>query len=134
MATLHDTAIVFAKKGLRSLCQLRHSNSTSHLRGMSTRVIVANNVHVAKCNENLSQTSKPIYNRPFSQTQCYSSSTVIFDTNRSESKPNDQTIAKGEDKGIFAKIWDRYSFQGQQKRIILGERLFRSAQYRANDP
>ena len=36
-------------------------------------------------------------------------------------------------KGIFAKLWDRYSFQGQQKRIILGERLFRSAQFRAND-
>ncbi|KAL7551547.1 hypothetical protein ACHAWF_014736 [Thalassiosira exigua] len=40
----------------------------------------------------------------------------------------------GGNKGIFGKIWDRYSFQGQQKRIILGERLFRSAQYRANDP
>ena len=56
---------------------------------------------------------------------------------KSISNSNDQTITtnnKGGDKGIFAKIWDRYSFQGQQKRIILGERLFRSAQYRANDP
>ena len=36
-------------------------------------------------------------------------------------------------KGIFAKLWDRYSFEGQTKRIILGERLFRGAQFRAND-
>ena len=37
-------------------------------------------------------------------------------------------------KSIFSKLWDKYSFEGQRKRIILGERLFRSAQYRANDP
>jgi hypothetical protein len=37
------------------------------------------------------------------------------------------------DKSIFAKLWDRYSFEGQTKRIILGERLFRAAQVRAND-
>jgi hypothetical protein len=37
------------------------------------------------------------------------------------------------DKGILAKLWDRYSFEGQTKRIVLGERLFRAAQIRAND-
>ena len=37
-------------------------------------------------------------------------------------------------KSIFNKLWDKYSFEGQKKRIILGERLFRAAQYRANDP
>ena len=37
-------------------------------------------------------------------------------------------------KSIFSKLWDKYSFEGQKKRIILGERLFRAAQYRANDP
>lgn len=40
----------------------------------------------------------------------------------------------GGNKGILSKLWDRYSFEGQTKRIILGERLFRSAQQRANDP
>lgn len=38
------------------------------------------------------------------------------------------------DKSIFSKLWDKYSFEGQKKRIVLGERLFRSAQHRANDP
>ena len=36
-------------------------------------------------------------------------------------------------KSIFAKLWDRYSFEGQTKRIVLGERLFRAAQARASD-
>lgn len=43
-------------------------------------------------------------------------------------------VGDGGNKGIFGKLWDRYSFEGQTKRIVLGERLFRSAQYRANDP
>jgi hypothetical protein len=37
-------------------------------------------------------------------------------------------------KSIFSKLWDKYSIEGQKKRIILGERLFRSAQHRASDP
>ena len=47
------------------------------------------------------------------------------------------TTAGGDEsskKSIFNKLWDKYSFEGQKKRIILGERLFRAAQYRANDP
>ena len=43
-------------------------------------------------------------------------------------------VGDGGNKGIFGKLWDKYSFEGQKKRIILGERLFRSAQFRANDP
>ncbi len=37
-------------------------------------------------------------------------------------------------KSIFSKLWDKYSFEGQKKRIVLGERLFRTAWYQANDP
>mmetsp|Transcript_12684 Transcript_12684/g.21155 ORF Transcript_12684/g.21155 Transcript_12684/m.21155 type:complete len:338 (-) Transcript_12684:37-1050(-) len=36
-------------------------------------------------------------------------------------------------KGFLAKAWDRYSLGQQQHRIELGERLFRSAQRRADD-
>ena len=43
------------------------------------------------------------------------------------------TEAGSSNKSIFAKLWDRYSFEGQTKRIILGERLFRAAQARASD-
>ena len=47
----------------------------------------------------------------------------------------DQTIGEEErNKSIFSKLWDKYSFEGQKKRIVLGERLFRAAQYRASDP
>jgi hypothetical protein len=137
MAPLHDAAVVFARRGLESLCR-RRSNNNTHLRSISSRVIVANNIHVAKLNANLVQTTAPLNNRPIptNQPRCYSSSTISLDNNHSKSKSNAQTITtnRGGDKGIFAKIWDRYSFQGQQKRIIMGERLFRSAQYRANDP
>lgn len=45
----------------------------------------------------------------------------------------EEAVNGGNSKGIFAKLWDRYSLEGQKKRIILGERLFRSAQFRAND-
>ena len=138
MTPLHDAAVAFGRKGLESLCRLRSNNNT-HLRSISSRVIVANNnIHVAKLNPNLTRASAPLTHLPIitNHTRCYSSSTINFGTNQTESISNDQTITanKGGDKGIFAKIWDRYSFQGQQKRIILGERLFRSVQYRANDP
>jgi hypothetical protein len=129
MAPLHDAAVVFARRGLESLCRRRRiRNNNTHLRSISSRVIVANNIHVAKLNANIIQTSAPMIHRPIT-----TNNTAI----QSESKSNDQQISsnnKGGDKGIFAKIWDRYSFQGQQKRIIMGEHLFRSAQYRANDP
>ena len=44
----------------------------------------------------------------------------------------DDTFAQT-DKGFLAKAWDRYSLGQQQHRIELGERLFRSAQRRADD-
>ena len=138
MTPLHDAAVVFGRKGLESLCRLRSNRNTTHLRSISSRAIVANNIQIAKL---LTHTSaSPIHRLSiFNNSRCYSSSAINFDDDKikSISNSNDQTITtnnKGGDKGIFAKIWDRYSFQGQQKRIILGERLFRSAQYRANDP
>ena len=38
------------------------------------------------------------------------------------------------DKGILGKLWDKFSIEGQKRRILMGERLFRSAQFRAQDP
>jgi cytochrome b pre-mRNA-processing protein 3 len=37
-------------------------------------------------------------------------------------------------KSFFRKIRDKYSIRGQQERIEIGERLFRAAQHRANEP
>ncbi len=139
MAALHDAAVVFARRGLRSLCRLRGNKNATHLRSISSRVIVANNFQITKPNANLTQPSLLMHrSNIINYSRCYSSSTINLGNNQTESISKDQTIIatknKGGDKGILAKIWDRYSFQGQQKRIILGERLFRSAQYRANDP
>ena len=35
---------------------------------------------------------------------------------------------------ILRRLYDQYSIKGQQKRIDMGERLFRAAYIRANDP
>ena len=53
---------------------------------------------------------------------------------RSDNVTTTLTTDNDPSKSIFSKLWDKYSFEGQKKRIILGERLFRAAQYRANDP
>ena len=37
-------------------------------------------------------------------------------------------------KSFFSKLYDKYSVQGQQRRIELGERLFRAAQWNAMNP
>ena len=141
MTPLHDAAVVFGRKSLESLCRFRSNRNVTHLRSISSRGIVTNNIQIAKLHANLVQTSAPPIHRPniFNNARRYSASTINFgnDKTKSISNSNDQTITtqnQGGEKGIFAKIWDRYSFQGQQKRIILGERLFRSAQHRANDP
>ncbi len=47
-------------------------------------------------------------------------------------KPPPQPPSSG-NKSFFAKLWDKYSLKEQHKRSVLGEKLFRSAQYRAND-
>ncbi len=137
MAAIHDAAVVFGRRGLGSLCRLRDNKNATQLRSISSRVIVANNIQIAKPNANLTQPSLLMHrSNIINHNRFYSSSTINLGNDQTESISKDQTITannKG-DKGIFAKIWDRYSFQGQQKRIILGERLFRSAQYRANDP
>ena len=121
------------------LSRLCSNNNTSHLRGVSTRVFVANHVQIDKSFEDLFHRSTSSYRHPIklNEARSFTSSTINLSNHQTKAKSNDETTVttnKGEDKGIFAKIWDRYSFQGQQKRIILGERLFRSAQYRANDP
>lgn len=54
------------------------------------------------------------------------------DARPSLTKPPPQPPSSG-NKSFLAKIWDKYSLKEQHKRSILGEKLFRSAQYRAND-
>lgn len=39
-----------------------------------------------------------------------------------------------ESPNIFRRLYDKYSVRGQQKRIDIGERLFRAASIRANNP
>lgn len=70
---------------------------------------------------------------PFSSASPSSASESHTDNN---SVTTNLTVGNAEstNKSIFSKLWDNYSFEGQRKRILLGERLFRSAQYRANDP
>ena len=67
------------------------------------------------------------------QTCEFSSNPPSADQSLSTKSTSDPFTEASSDKGIFAKLWDRYSFEGQTKRIILGERLFRAAQSRAND-
>lgn len=58
---------------------------------------------------------------------CFSTSTSSSSTEATKGKVNGN-------KGVFGKLWDRYSVQGQQRRIEMGERLFRAAQWRAMHP
>jgi hypothetical protein len=39
-----------------------------------------------------------------------------------------------ESPSLFRRFYDKYSVKGQQKRIDIGERLFRAASIRAKDP
>jgi len=51
------------------------------------------------------------------------------------SQPEEETSSlPSKEKGIMSKMWDKYSPQGQHHRILIGERLFRSAEQRSSDP
>ena len=123
---LHDMAVMFApgRRGLEPLhCG---SNDTNRFNSSQKQQHGgANDFQIAKHNANLIHARSTITYR-----RCFSSSSVA----PRNSHPTNITERDARNKGIFSKIWDRYSFQGQQKRILLGERLFRSAQHRANDP
>ena len=68
-----------------------------------------------------------------SKRQLSSSSTTAPMKNDNHEKGD--TIGTGSNnKGFLKKLWDQYSPQGQQHRILMGERLFRAAQRQAMDP
>lgn len=81
---------------------------------------------------NFSSATSPSSTGPKPPSGGDSPSTPPGSAARSTSDPYSEEKT-GSNKSIFAKLWDRYSFEGQTKRIILGERLFRGAQFRAND-
>ncbi|KAL7520369.1 hypothetical protein ACHAWX_005097 [Stephanocyclus meneghinianus] len=81
---------------------------------------------------NFSSAPSPLSTVPKPPSGGDSPSTSSGSAARSTSDPYSEEKT-GSNKSIFAKLWDRYSFEGQTKRIILGERLFRGAQFRAND-
>jgi len=43
------------------------------------------------------------------------------------------TTTTGSD-GLFTQVWEKFSVEGQQRRIQIGERLFRAAQWQAMNP
>mmetsp|Transcript_12133 Transcript_12133/g.17690 ORF Transcript_12133/g.17690 Transcript_12133/m.17690 type:complete len:312 (-) Transcript_12133:295-1230(-) len=47
---------------------------------------------------------------------------------------DDASSSESKQKGVLSKMWDKYSPQGQQHRILIGERLFWSAERHASDP
>jgi len=114
-------------------CNTPFVGSLSHHRAISTTATPS----VLSASLQLSPNPNNLDNAFTSKIQSYSSMSSSEQPQQSPIKTNTgietSSGGGGSSKSIFAKLWDRYSFQGQQKRIILGERLFRSAQVRAND-
>jgi hypothetical protein len=80
----------------------------------------------------LSRSSRTFLGRTTNTTRSLSSSVPNSDSNSNDRAATMTDISPH--KSIFSKMWDKYSPQGQQRNIEMGERLFRSAQRRANDP
>eukprot|EP00586_Coscinodiscus_wailesii_P009765 CAMPEP_0172512064 /NCGR_PEP_ID=MMETSP1066-20121228/241509_1 /TAXON_ID=671091 /ORGANISM="Coscinodiscus wailesii, Strain CCMP2513" /LENGTH=302 /DNA_ID=CAMNT_0013291701 /DNA_START=73 /DNA_END=981 /DNA_ORIENTATION=- len=59
-------------------------------------------------------------------------SSISPPTSTKTAKPN-IVVKQDKEKGIFGKLWEKYSISGQQSRIERGERLFRAAERRAMD-
>ena len=130
------------RRGLNTIC--RRSTQLHHLSSVAIKTVAAtaasstNNIYN---NANINNLTHPHHcnsNDAFKQQTAlrYLSSTP---SSTEYSQPGnittDLTIGDEErNKSIFSKLWDKYSFEGQKKRIVLGERLFRAAQYRASDP
>ena len=136
MPPLHDAAAAIGRRGLRAL----HRSAPITIPDMSAAF--PTNAHVA------AKASRFIITR--ANCECLTQQNSIhqqqtahrsLSSNSSSSSSNKDvttnlTIDDDEysGKSMFSKLWDKYSIEGQKKRIILGERLFRSAQHRANDP
>ena len=150
----HEVAAVVSRRAWDAFRRSTLPTTTPSLRSMpSTRKATNNATNVANTNRFVSirataNVDHPLTNHLYSNIDPMQRTTAqhfnFSSTPSSSSSRTDNnssittnlTIGDGEstNKSIFSKLWDKYSFEGQRKRIILGERLFRSAQYRANDP
>ena len=126
--------------GLDTICrrsaQLHHISSVAikaTAASASSTTTIYNNANI----NNLTHLHHNCSNDAFNKQQ--TASRYLSSTPSSTSQPGNITtdLTMGDEernKSIFSKLWDKYSFEGQKKRIVLGERLFRAAQYRASDP
>lgn len=131
MPTIHTAAAAIGRQGWRSLHWSLAPIISPQASAISIPMIDA---RVASTNASNRFDSLRYLHRAKPQHRSISSSNDISSNNNS-SVTTSQTIGESSDnKSIMSKLWDKYSIEGQQKRIILGERLFRAAQYRANDP
>jgi hypothetical protein len=155
----HDVAAALGRRALgafrSSSLSLSTSSSSSSLRSKPSGVVVSSNAANPNASSNrfitiranavdiLTHHRHNTNNTQRTTAQCcaFSSSSSTPPSSSLSTAPTDSvttnlTVGDSEstNKSIFSKLWDKYSFEGQRKRIILGERLFRSAQYRANDP
>lgn len=73
--------------------------------------------------------------REYSNTSIFSSSSASTSSDaNSNSTLNNNNESKPIKKNVLQKMWERYSFSGQQLRIDRAERLFRAAEYHAKNP
>ena len=136
-------ASTIGRRGLDTIC--RRSTQLHHLSSVAIKATAAaasstntiyNNATINNLTHLHHNCSNDAVNKQQNALRRLSSTTA---SSTEYSQPGnittDQTIGEEErNKSIFSKLWDKYSFEGQKKRIVLGERLFRAAQYRASDP
>jgi len=142
---LNIASTTIGRRGLNTIC--RRSAQLHHLSSIATKataVTASSTNTIYKYNANINNLTHLHHNcngndDAFNKQQTALrnlSSTTSSSTEYSQpgNITTDQTIGEEErNKSIFSKLWDKYSFEGQKKRIVLGERLFRAAQYRASD-
>jgi cytochrome b pre-mRNA-processing protein 3 len=128
MPTIHSAAAAIGRQGWRSLHRLSFAPIALSQAAISAPMFDLR--RVASTNA-----ARQVDSLRYLQQRSLSSSSSISSSNNNSSVTTSMTIGESSDnKSIMSKLWDKYSIEGQKKRIILGERLFRAAQYRANDP
>ncbi|KAL9181595.1 hypothetical protein ACHAXT_010400 [Thalassiosira profunda] len=134
MPPIHDAA---AALGRRSWDALRRSGrlcarTSSSVAGSASAAVGAAGSNVERSASCL-LTHRRLLGAQQSTVRCLSSSSPPASPPPAPTT-NLEEAGIGDNKGIFGQLWDRYSLEGQKKRILLGERLFRTAQHQANDP
>ena len=136
-------SITIGRRGLHTIC--RGSAQLHHLSSVATKAtaVTASSINSIYNNANINNlthlhhncNSNDAFNKQQTALRHLSSTSSSNEYSQPGNITTDQTIGDSErNKSIFSKLWDKYSFEGQKKRIVLGERLFRAAQYRASDP